>query len=168
VSWHADGPAAFCYFTFAHPARYLDMRLLLFATLLLQVSPVLAADIHGWIDAKGVQHFSDRPAHSQASRPLALRAAPSPGPSQARTETPAQRAAAEQRRFDQALRRDAVQEAEARRLRCQEWKTQLNLLEQRPRLRTTDAMGSPRALTGAERQALLDETRNRLRVSCAW
>lgn len=143
------------------------MRPLLLATLLLHASPALPTAVHGWIDTEGVQHFSDRPADRQASRPHVLRPAPSPGPSQTRSETPAQRAAAEQRRFDETLRRDAVREEQARRLRCQRLETQRELLEQQPRLRTTDAAGNPRTLAEAERQALLDDTRNQLRVSCA-
>ena len=142
------------------------MRPLLFTVLLLHASPALPTAIHVWTDSNGVQHFSDRPADRQASHPQALRPAPSPGPSQARSETPAQRAAAEQRRFDETLRRDAVREEQARRLRCQRLETQRELLEQRPRLRTTDAAGTHRTLAEAERQALLDDTRNQLRVSC--
>ena len=144
------------------------MRPILFIALILSVSSTVANDAYTWIDKRGVRHFSDRPPDLQQTGSYALRSAPSPGPNQARMDNQAQRAAAEQRRFEEALRRDAEKEEQARKQRCLGLTEQLSLLERRAKLRTTDTDGKHQMLDETERQALIRDTRLRLQISCAY
>lgn len=142
------------------------MRRLLFAALVLNIAPAIGGDIHSWTDERGVRHFSDRPTDFNRTHSYALPTAPSPGPRQDRADNPAQRAAADQRRFEATLRQDAAREKQARLQRCQKLKEHLSLLEQHTRLRTSDSAGKPRPLSEPERQLLISDTQERLRVTC--
>jgi len=140
--------------------------LVLLAALLLNTPQAPAAPIHRWVDERGVPHYSDRPAPGADSQALAARPAPSPGPSQATTPRPTRRAAAEQRRFEALLRRDARREAHARQQRCQQLAEHLELLQTGRRL-NTETGGERRPLSEAERRTLIESSRERWRVSCA-
>src|SRR5690606_40342174 len=94
--------------------------LVLLAALLLNTPQAPAAPIHRWVDERGVPHYRDRPAPGADSQALAARPAPSPGPSQATTRRPTRRAAAEPRRCEALVRRDARREAHASHPRCQQ------------------------------------------------
>ena len=144
------------------------MRPLWLIILLLHVSSAAADSAYTWIEEGGVRHFSDHPPNAQQTEMRILRPAPSPGASQARMDKEAQRAAAEQRRFEAILRRDAAREEQARRQRCVGLKEQLGLLEQRTKLRTTDTDGAQQVLDESARQTLIRDTQARLRVSCAY
>lgn len=139
--------------------------LILLTVLSLAAAPAQAAHVHSWTDAQGARHYSDRPPPGLDSRPQALRPAPSPGPSQARPVSRAQRAAAEQRRFDEVLRQDAAREEQARRQRCRQLAERIDLLENRARLSGMTG-GERYPLSDAERGRLLEETRARWRISC--
>lgn len=142
------------------------MHRLLSTLLLLNASSALAAAVHSWTDEHGIRHFSDRPSALYSTQAQPLPSAPSPGPSQQRRDNTAQRAAAEQRHFNDVLRRDAFREEQARQQRCRTLEEQLAMLRDRPRLRLADAAGSPRPLDEAEREVLIRDTRERLRISC--
>lgn len=135
------------------------MRALILVTCLLGGASAQAGNIYSWTDERGVRQFSDRPVPGADAHKV--RPAPSPGPSLTRPQNAAQRAAADQRRFEELLRRDALVQERARRQRCKTLEEQLKLLEQQPRLRI-----GARPLDEAERQELIGATRERWRLSC--
>lgn len=141
----------------------MSIPLLLFA--LLSMPAAHANAVHSWTDAQGLTHYSDRPPPGYDSQRHWLRPAPSPGPSLARPLNRAERAAAEQRRFEAILRRDAIREEKARQQRCHQLDLQLELLNNQPRL-VQLTNGARHPLSEADRQRLISETRERWRISC--
>jgi len=141
------------------------MRSIILASgLLLAMSgSVTAGQIYKWVDAQGVTHFGAQPPSGQAAETLST-ATPPPKPASA-PAAPEQAEAPEQEEIDRQVRQQVAEQEAKRREYCTSLRTNLAQLQNNPRVRV-DEGGEVRRLNEEERQARIEEARQKLKENC--